>query len=315
MSASYKKRSRATDNATQIEKSSKNSPRTSPQHNSKRMAYDESALLSKLDARMKEQSDFIITLLAKQMKQDNQDLTNTIQKQFEVVNKNINVINTKVQQLESDNLIIMNEIDSLKSDVTKINLELNETKKKLELSNAQLSSTKKELAEASTSIANLDNKFVASDAVMFGVPQLPEENLKSLYNHLCHTLDIKPPVVLDLFRSRPIQNSHKNTSIIIKFKSPYEKNFLLTSIAKHIKTNKTQLCLNDIGIASTAHIFVRESLSKMNNNLVRHAIELKKSNNIAAVFTIRGRVYVKRSLSDVRGICVDSVEDLERIAS
>lgn len=156
------------------------------------------------------------------------------------------------------------------------------------------------------------NQSVANDSFLFGVPYFDDENLNSTFNLLCDALTIKPPTIKTIYRTRA-RTDCKDTPIIIKFKTPYDRNFVLKSIAQFRKQKKRDLCLQDIDLNSTKALHMREALTKSNQTIFQHAMALKKQKQLSSVYASRGIVYVKRLMNEAAEP-IDCIESLDRVA-
>jgi len=67
----------------------------------------------------------------------------------------------------------------------------------------------------------------------------------------------------------------------------------MRAIAVHRQTTKSQLSLQLIGFDSPALIYLNEQLTETNYEIFKHALRIKKQKSVAAVFTLRGDVFVK----------------------
>lgn len=106
-------------------------------------------------------------------------------KQSELVS---NMLSSKL--LESEQRIfkkIEEEVAMIKSQIANIDVRVT----KLESSQTLIDTLKKEVVELKRMIDVQENRAVAADALLYKVPCSPDENLKSMFNHLCHALDIK----------------------------------------------------------------------------------------------------------------------------
>lgn len=82
-------------------------------------------------------------------------------------------------------------------------------------------------------------------------------------------------------------------------RSVYDKNFFLKTLANFKKTNRDfYFCLRHIGINSDNKFYINENLTKENFQIFRAAVRLKKKRVIHSAFTMRGFVYIKRTVND-----------------
>lgn len=116
-------------------------------------------------------------------------------------------------------------------------------------------------------------------------------------------MKVPSPQIENIYRLNKIYKDNKpytpNDEVIVaKFHFPYEKNFLLKSIAKYRRDNETTLCLKDAGVESDQPIYINENLTPYNHKIFKEALSLKKGGKISDAYTLRGLVYVKKLNSD-----------------
>lgn len=160
----------------------------------------------------------------------------------------------------------------------------------------------------------LERKEIACDAVLFGVPMVPDENLKSLFNRLCHSIACKPPTLVNIFRSKnPNKNNNNNSTatppIVLKFSNSQERNAVLISAANFRKQNASELRLVDLGIDSGNSCYFNESLTRQTRFLLNSALRLKRKKQLFSVFTKYGLVYAKKVVNG-KSFLIESSEDL-----
>lgn len=124
------------------------------------------------------------------------------------------------------------------------------------------------------------------------------------------------PKIENIYRLNKIYKHNKpytptDDVIVAKLLSPYEKNFLLKSIAKYRREYKTQLSLNHAGIQSDQYIYLNENLTPHNHKIFKAALRLKKDNKISAAYTLRGLVYIKK-INSVEPILIEFFDELNK---
>lgn len=142
-------------------------------------------------------------------------------------------------------------------------------------------------------------------------------SMKFILNYV--RLSVSPLQMLKLFIVSKLTNPTNTTikknnkdydgAIIIKFKCPYERNFILKTITSFIKAKKDVLRLNLIGFDSSNPFFVNENLTPENHRIFLQAYNLKKKYIVSSAFTNRGLVYISKSPND-EPICIDDIAKL-----
>lgn len=85
---------------------------------------------------------------------------------------------------------------------------------------------------------------------------------------------------------------------MIKFNTPYEKNYFLRIVAAHRRKFKSPLRLSNAGFQSDTPFYINENLTPHNYGIFKTALGLKKDMVLKTVFTLRGIVYVKQNEND-----------------
>lgn len=142
-------------------------------------------------------------------------------------------------------------------------------------------------------VDELENALVSTDVIMYGVPQVEEENLVSMFSQLCKSIKLSPLTIRSYFRIRKSVSS-KPSPIIFKLNSAYDRSLLFKAIADFFKSSRKSLTLHDIGINAEGKFFVHECLPKKSRELIQYATKLKRQKRLTSAFTIRGNIYVRK---------------------
>lgn len=191
-----------------------------------------------------------------------------IERELEVINERSNDIEDRIASIESD----FSNIDSLGKDIAVLKAEI-----------SHLKSSQRDCTVVDTS----------SDAVIFGVPASDSENLKSIFNQVCRSIDFLSPQIRDIFRVRPKNSHSKGNVIIVKFYTPFDRNRTLKAFSDYRRHNKGVVSLRSAGfdIDSTFRIF--ESLDIFNRKILQLALRQKRERKFWSVFSTRGKVCVR----------------------
>lgn len=191
-------------------------------------------------------------------------------------------------------------------------------------------SLKNEILDIRRELNRCENLTVASDLRINGIPRYDNENLFQIFYKICDTININRPHITSIFRLKKAnrrqtnqanQNNNINhvadPTIIVRFESHLDRNFVLKSVANFIRMRKGFLCLNDIGFDSNTAIFIKENLTPCNFRILIEALRLKKQQQLSTVFSMRGIVYVKlNDTEDSRRIeTLDELQNLFRTAN
>ena len=235
-----------------------------------------------------------------------------------------------VKEFDSKFLSIKDEISEVKqkmvdfekvvSDMQNFQCEMESFKKKLLLVDEtadELKNQKNIITFLKTKLQKQEYAAVASDIRINGIPHQTNENLKSIFNFICQTINTPVPSLQSIFRlqnqNNKINKDSPDAVIIVKMLSPYDKNFFMKSVALFRKTNKNfSFCLRHIGMESDSKFFINENLTQESYKILQAALRLKRQNELCGAFTIRGNVYVKRDIN-AGAVHVEEVSQLQNL--
>ena len=221
-------------------------------------------------------------------------------------------------KLEESEKRILNGIDQKFTAFQKELTSLAERVLDIEAKISDVSALKTELKEVKEQVAKIENAAVSCDVRILGIPNYENENLANVFNQICNTIQIKPPIVKNIYRNKPKptspNGSHNRDGVVcIKLTSPYEKSVLLRSVAKFKREHNDLLRLKHIGFdGSEKPIYINECLTNTNFKILQAAVQLRKQKQIYAAFSARGLVYIKLSESD-SATCVGSLVELNNL--
>lgn len=246
----------------------------------------------------------------------------TMDERFE---KQLDGIRTMIQTLfgECENRL-MSQLDKRMNDFNRELVDVKERVTKLETVMDETVALRNETDQLKDEIKNLkvyvqkqENAIVACDVRINGIPStnIYKDNLYIIYEKICEAIQITPFSVKCIYRVKNTK-SRKNIEdapIIIKFESPYDRNFFLKKITTHIKTSNDLLRLSHIGfIETTEPFYVNENLTPENHRIFIEARRLKRDNLISSAYTNRGLVYI-RQLGCEESIHIDAIGNLRNL--
>lgn len=249
------------------------------------------------------------TIIQTMFRECEERLLSEIDKRFNITKSDLDAVTVRVTSLES----AVQEIKNTAMD------EIIELRNETEF-------LKNEIVYLKSCARKQDNSIVAYDIRITNVPTEQNENLYDLYFRLCEAVNISPPNVKTIYRVKINRNNRNNynnknnqnnsktrdAAIIVKFKCPYDRNFVLKTITSFIKTNKAPLQLNVIGFKSSVPFFVNENLTPENHRIFLKAYGLKKQGIISSVFTNRGHVFIKQ-LNEEDPIYIYEIDQLNQL--
>lgn len=173
---------------------------------------------------------------------------------------------------------------------------------------------KNELDVLKQQIAQQNNIKVSKNLRLCGVPFCENENLITMFQNLCNSINIMPPAIKSIQRLQPrIKGNTTNDGVIlVKLFTSFERNNILKAVSRFKKQQKTQLPLRIIGFDTDVPFFVNEDLTSANFKILQNAISLKKKKILSTTFTLRGLVYVKCFDTD-EAIRIESFDKLNSL--
>lgn len=263
------------------------SPITNDAKNS-RLSFAQEDLMLFVDGRLEKQFELITTKI---IESENRIVSE--------MNEKINVIESKINIVETR---LLNELDKRVCDVMSEIHTVNEKVIELETGCTEIKLLKNEIKTLKTQIQRQENLAVSCDLRLNGIPYNKDENLHVHFENICKALNISTPGYKSIYRLQNKNNKEQNSPdavIIVKLLSPYDKNFVLKSLALFRKSFKTQLRLQHIGYNNNnCKVYINENLTSKNFKIFRTAMDLVKKNRLASAFTLRGLVYIKANTND-----------------
>lgn len=268
----------------------------SPQNAKNPKLSDDRRMCDLIDEKLSQQNEWIS---AQFLESDNRMLA-LLNKQFDDFKRNLN-----------------EKFDALKRDLTDVTAKVTDVTArvdKLETVYSELDNLKTEFNTLKSHVARQDNAAVACDLRLTGIPFHQQENLPTIFGKICATAGIVAPTLQNIFRIANSQNktqNNRNTDpvIIAKLRSPYDKNFVLKSIANFRRNTRDLLRLHHLGFESDVPVYINECLTQSNNIIFREATRYKKNKKLTSVFTLRGLVYVRKFVND-DATHIDSISQL-----
>lgn len=234
-------------------------------------------------------------------------LINIVDKRFD------NMLGLFKTMLEESEMRIEKMLDTRFNEMKRDILDINQRVSKLETVVDDIMGVKAEVQKLKTQLQRQENSFVATDLRITGIPFRRDENLFDVFKSICDLLNIPTPAIKTLYRLQNHNNKDNGYSpdavIMVKLCSPYDKNFILKSLANFRKANKTSLILNHIGYGSDRAFYVNENLTTTNHKILMSALNLKKRRLVKSAYTIRGLVFIKFKDNE-EPVRVETIEEL-----
>lgn len=247
-------------------------------------------------------------------------LTSLVTTRFDDISEKLNNLEANFYSLSTDVQGMNGRISLLEENYAAKEAIINEILAKQSLIEERihlLDATRHEINEMRTHVSKLEENAVASDIVIRGIPADANENLITTFTTLCSTINCPNIKVNNIFRLKQHnKNSDLTTDagVIVKLNSITDKSSILRAAAEFRKQNKTTLILQHAGIDSNSPIYINECLTKKKKHLLNVAIQLKRNRHLWAVYTMRGRVYIKKRQGDT-SIEITNIDTLNELSS
>jgi len=249
-------------------------------------------------------------------------------KQFESVNSRIDKLTLLIEgrfadickrfsELTSDMQGMKNRIASLEQEMSSKDAIINELLARsshMEQRQQAFEAFRNDVHNLGQHVSKLEENTIASNVIIRGIPIDETINLSDLFKTLCTEIKCTDITAENIYRLKNIKkrniNATTDAGVIVKLKSPTEKVQLLKAAAVFRKENNCTLSLKHAGINSQTPIYINECLTQLKKHLLNAAIRLKKQRKVKAVFTLRGKVFIrpiqKKTFSE---ICMSSCSD------
>lgn len=155
-------------------------------------------------------------------------------------------------------------------------------------------------------------KDISGDAIVFGIPYENCENLKTIFNKVCLSIDYMVPQIRDIFRVNNRSSTNKNTAVIVKFYSPFDRNRTLKAFSEFRRRTKGPVSLRLAGFDCDSAFRIYESLNYETRRLLQLAVKRKQEKKFWSAFSARGNVYVRLG-KDTEPILVNNENSLNDI--
>lgn len=252
---------------------------------SNKNTYSPSLKTQKLD-----EGAITIKSVLSEMKQMEERLQTHSELMFNRISSELNLLETKlVNKIEAEIKLIKEKTSEIEDRIAVIEREL----PSFEKLSKEIDSLKKEINNIKTKQTNNTVKDITSDAIIFGISFTPSENLKSIFNQVCRSIDYLPPQLRDIFRVKPKTADNKNTVVIAKFYTPFDRNRCLKAFSEYRKKSKGSVSMRSAGFDSNTIFRIYESLDAESRILLQKAVQHKIQGKFVSVFSAKGKIYVR----------------------
>lgn len=225
--------------------------------------------MGEMEKRLREHAEQFVNKLSTELSAVETKLMTKIENEIKLMSERANNIEDRIASIESE----LSNVDKLSVEINKLRQEVDQVR-------------------ANRSDCTVGD--IASDAIVFGIPKFDSENLKSIFNQVCRSINYLAPQIRDIFRVTPKNTPHHNAPVvIIKFYTPFDRNRTLKAFSDFRRNNRASVSMRLAGFECDSTFRIYESLTAENRNLLQRAIQLKREKKIWNAFSFRGNIYIR----------------------
>lgn len=238
------------------------------------------------------------------------DKLNTILGMLDKNSSDINDIKKEQRDLGTSIELCHNNISDLKNMFGEQNLKISNCEEdivKLKQENNKLNGLVLGLKD---DLNNMEQYSHRNNLVIYGIPEEKSENIFNILRRLAHILHFPDwsNNLVDAVHRMGHTTPHNPRPIIIKFVSRLARDEFLAK--RKVKRN---LRAAELGYSSENLIYVNESLTTANRELLRMTRETAKQKNYSQVWTSNCSIYVRKERGKSPVIKITSVRDLSNL--
>lgn len=157
-------------------------------------------------------------------------------------------------------------------------------------------------------IDEIQRDSVADGIMIFGIPAMAKENVLTIFSSIYSTIGLQwdNRILQDIFR---LPGASIDRPIVVKFLSQLLKKEFLQALKSF-----GELTHKNIGLQGNSTVYINHCLIKEDRLIFKHARILYKSHKIAAVFIMRGSIFIKQ-FDHSRPLRVTHMDQLNIISS
>lgn len=223
-------------------------------------------------------------------------------KMTSLINANTNIllelkdVGRKICDIEKSVEFLSAKYDEMKVMYDKViydNLELKKSNAEIKKINAELQNENKQIKE---DIQNIQQQAIRNNVVVFGIPNVSHQQLKTTFDKIIDVLKIKPEDVQidDLYQKKTQTNQ---APVFFKFNNFKNKLDFMQTV-KVETANKNKIFAHDIGFPNNNNkIAFMDQLTDSNRHLLREAQSLR-SHGYKYIWTKNGKIFTRQNDND-----------------
>lgn len=224
---------------------------------------------------------------------------------------------TDITEIKKEQKDLGSSIELCHSSINDVKVMLSEHEKKIKNCNDDIELIKKENILLNTNVKNLkceinelEQYSHRNNLVIYGVPEEKGENISGVMRRLAKAIQFPDwsDSLLDAVHRMGQVSSRNPRPIIAKFISRINKEDFLSK--RKVRRN---LKASDMGYSSENPIYVNESMTSANRELLKLTREAAKKKNYDQVWTANCNIYVRRERGKAPIIKIKTVQDINNL--
>lgn len=202
----------------------------------------------------------------------------------------LTAVETKLMnKIENDIKLISERANDIEDRIASIESELSNADKL----SVEIDALRKEVEDIKTNRLERTVGDIASDAIIFGIPNFEAVNLKSIFNQVCRSIDFLAPQIRDIFRVTSKTKPNNTPIVIVKFYTPFDRNRTLKAFSDFRRNNRISVSMRSAGFDCDTSFRIYESLNADSRKILQLATQIKREKKIWNAFSSRGKIYIR----------------------
>lgn len=210
---------------------------------------------------------------------------------------------------------ILDFMKSLKAEIQKLRTENDNLKQSLKHVNLNANSISKAVDRAEQDIDNHNRMQLSCNAIMLGVPSLPQEDTEDIVAKACAAIgynNVKADIV-SCCRIRDVKNNKPPIRIV--FKNEKSKEHLLTRKKAHGPLETSAIDRVSWPIGTKSNVIIRDDLSPLSMRILQELKSIQHTLNIRYVWPGRNGAIMVRLTANSKAIPIHSRQELQQLMS
>lgn len=220
------------------------------------------------------------------------------------------------QQFLSDKLDDFNdEIFKLKAEIGKLKVENEQLKKSLAILSTEAATVSDAVHKQEVDLDLHQRAQLSANAILLGIPRIPNENTETLFDATCRTLGIETNSNSIVSCTRVTVSKGENHPIRVCFKNVHDKETLIARKKKFGSLTVSMIAGVRWPRGWSNKVHIRDDLSPLSMEILRDLKKKQVSLNLQYVWPGRNGIILAKQSKNSKLIKVQSRADLNRLIS